>query len=125
MIKMALLFSVISLLFLSVIPTLAQQPEASNGYFVQHFTDQNGLPQNSINDLLFDDDGYLWLGSQVGLICFSGYSFKLFYPDDKPVMESNIVALGKDAGGQIYFRTKDQNLYCYPRNNSHRLSPVN
>jgi len=72
MIKMAFLFSVISILFLSVIPSLGQQPEVSNGYFVQHFTDENGLPQNSINDLLFDDNGYLWLGSQVGLICWNG-----------------------------------------------------
>src|SRR5437868_12841816 len=109
MIRMAFLFSVISVLFLSVVPTLAQQPEVSNGYFVQHFTDENGLPQNSINDLLFDDDGYLWLGSQVGLICFSGYSFSLFYPDDKPVMESNIRALAKSDKGYIYFQTYDQN----------------
>src|SRR5882762_3162384 len=99
MIRKALRFSAISVLFLSVIPTLAQQPDASNGYFVQHFTDENGLPQNSINDLLFDNDGYLWLGSQAGLICFNGFSFKLFYPDDKPAMESNVLALGKDGKG--------------------------
>jgi len=122
---MAFLFSVISVLFLSVIPSLGQQPEVSNGYFVQHFTDENGLPQNSINDLLFDDNGYLWLGSQVGLICWNGYSFKLFYPNDKPIMESNVRLLGKNSNGHIYFQTDDKNLYCYPGNNSHRLNPVN
>jgi len=122
---MAFLFSVISILFLSVIPSLGQQPEVSNGYFVQHFTDENGLPQNSINDLLFDDNGYLWLGSQVGLICWNGYSFKLFYPNDKPIMESNVQLLGKSGNGHIYFQTNDKNLYCYAGNNSHRLDPVN
>ncbi|HEY8972356.1 MAG TPA: ATP-binding protein [Puia sp.] len=119
------MFSVISVLFLSVVPSLGQQPDVSNGYFVQHFTDENGLPQNSINDLLFDDNGYLWLASKAGLICWNGYSFKLFYPNDKPVMESNVQLLGKSSNGHIYFQTDDKSLYCYPGNNSHLLSPVN
>src|SRR6202000_1211191 len=99
MIRKALRFSAISVLFLSVIQTLAQQPDASNGYSVQHFTDENGLPQNSINDMLFDNDGYLWLASQVGLVRLHGNLFKLYYPNDKPIMESNILYLGKDHSG--------------------------
>jgi signal transduction histidine kinase len=111
-------------LLLSAIPSLSQY-ELVNGYAVQHFTDENGLPQNSINDLLFDKDGYLWLASQVGLVRFNGASFKLYYPDDKPVMESNIVYLGKNDKGNIYFQTDDHNLYRYAGNNSQFLSPVN
>src|ERR1700742_3974394 len=110
--------------FFSVIPALTQ-PGSANGYSVQHFTDENGLPQNSINDLLFDRDGYLWLASQVGLVRFNGSSFKLYYPDDKAIMESNIVYLGKDEEGIIYFQTDDHSLYRYPGNNSQFLSPVN
>src|ERR1700750_181178 len=105
--KALLLFTFLSL---SVIPALTQ-PDSSNGYSVQHFTDENGLPQNSINDLLFDNDGYLWLASQVGLVRFNGNSFKLYYPNDKPIMESNIVALGKNEKGMLYFQTDDHNLY--------------
>src|ERR1700744_6719984 len=111
-------------LFLIAPPALCQ-PETVNGYSVQHFTDENGLPQNSINDLLFDKDGYLWLASQVGLVRFNGSSFKLFYPDDKPVMESNIVYLGKNSDGRLYFQANDHNLYCYQGNNSTAASPVN
>ncbi len=110
--------------FFSVTPALTQT-DSVNGYSVQHFTDENGLPQNSINDLLFDKDGYLWLASQVGLVRFNGSSFQLYYPDDKPAMESNIVYLGKNDKGTIYFQTDDHNLYCYPGNNSRYLSPVN
>ena len=58
MIKKAI--SIIAILSLSVTPALTQS-DSSNGYSVQHFTDENGLPQNSINDLLFDNDGYLGL----------------------------------------------------------------
>ncbi|HXB92485.1 MAG TPA: ATP-binding protein [Puia sp.] len=96
-----------------------------NGYVVQHFTDENGLPQNSINDLLFDNDGYLWLASQVGLVRFNGSSFKLYYPDDKPAMESNITFLGKDNKRCIYFQTLDRHLYCYGSKNNRFVSPLN
>ncbi|MBS1659998.1 MAG: hypothetical protein JST68_02995 [Bacteroidetes bacterium] len=111
------------ILSLSVTPALTQS-DSSNGYSVQHFTDENGLPQNSINDLLFDNDGYLWLASQVGLVRFNGSSFKLYYPNDKPVMESNILFLGKNQKGTLYFQTDDHNLYCYPGNNTQFIDPV-
>ncbi|HXB09025.1 MAG TPA: ATP-binding protein [Puia sp.] len=117
------LFAVIVLLFFAT-PVMSQ-PEAASGYSIRHFTDEDGLPQNSINDLLFDRDGYLWLASQVGLVRFNGNSFTLYYPDDKPVMESNVVTLGKDEEGHIYFQTLDHHLYCYSGNNSQFLSPVN
>jgi len=115
--------SIVALLFLLVKPALCQ-PETVNGYSVQHFTDENGLPQNSISDLLFDKDGYLWFASQVGLVRFNGGSFQLYYPDDKPVMESNIVALGKNAKGSLYFQTQDHHLYCYSGSDQ-LLSPIN
>ncbi len=118
--KVFLIFIILSL---SVTPALTQS-DSSNGYSVQHFTDENGLPQNSINDLLFDNDGYLWLASQVGLVRFNGSSFKLYYPDDKPVMESNILYLGKNDKGTLYFQTDDHNLYCYPGSNRQFMLPV-
>src|ERR1700742_1271192 len=97
------------ILSLSITPALPQS-DPYNGYSVQHFNDENGLPQNSINDLLFDKNGFLWLGTQVGLVRFNGNSFQLYYPEDKPAMESNVVSLGKDGNGEICFRTEDHNL---------------
>src|ERR1700761_405920 len=82
---------------LSLLPgkSVIAQSSAFKGYYLAHFTDENGLPQNSINDLLFDDNGFLWLASQVGLIRFDGFSFKLFAPDDKPAMSSNFISLAR------------------------------
>jgi len=114
---------IIVLLSLSATPALTQS-DSPTGYSVQHFTDENGLPQNSINDLLFDNDGYLWLASQVGLVRFNGSSFKLYYPNDKPVMESNVMYLGKNDKGALYFQTDDHNLYHYPGNNRQFMDPV-
>ena len=124
MINKFIRFLIVIILLLSVRPALTQ-PIPVNGYAVQHFTDENGLPQNSINDLLFDKNGYLWLASQVGLVRYDGSSFKLYYPNDKPIMESNIVLLGKDDKGSIYFQTIDHQLYCYAGNNGRLLAPLN
>ena len=123
MINRFIRFSLIILSF-STLPAQAQTDSLS-GYSIQHFTDENGLPQNSINDLLFDKNGFLWLGSQVGLIRFTGSSFKVYYPGDKPMMESNITRLAEDEKGNIFFQTLDQNLYCYSAGKSHQLRPVN
>jgi signal transduction histidine kinase len=87
------------------------QPNYIDGFAVQHFTDENGLPQNSINDLLFDKEGYLWLATQVGLVRFNGQSFATFFPSDKLVMESNVVSLGKSADGTLFLHTLDHYLY--------------
>ncbi len=124
MINKFIRFLIVIILLLSVRPALTQ-PIPVSGYAVQHFTDENGLPQNSINDLLFDKNGYLWLASQVGLVRYDGSSFKLYDPNDKPIMESNITLLGKDDKGSIYFQTIDHQLYCYAGNNGKYLAPLN
>src|ERR1700685_2964925 len=121
MIKRFIIILIPFFLILTATPAFPQ-PELANGYAIHHFTDENGLPQNSINDLLFDKDGYLWLASQAGLVCFYRNSFKLYYPDDEPIMEANIMYLGKNARETIYFQTDDHNLYRYPGNNNQILS---
>jgi signal transduction histidine kinase len=119
-------FIILILFLLTLTATPAfPQPEMAKGYAIQHFTDENGLPQNSINDFLFDKNGFLWLASQVGLVRFNGTSFDLYYPNDKPEMESNIIYLATDEEGAIYFQTDDHNLYRYTGNNSHLVKAVN
>lgn len=118
---------IISIHFLLILTasTAFSQPESVNGYAIQHFTDENGLPQNSINDLLFDKNGNLWLATQVGLVRFNGSSFNRYYPDDKPEMESNIIYLATNDQGGIYFQTDDHSLYRYAGNNSHYVKALN
>lgn len=118
---------IISIHFLLILTASSafSQPELANGYAIQHFTDENGLPQNSINDLLFDKNGNLWLATQVGLVRFNGSAFNLYYPDDKPEMESNIIYLATNDQGEIYFQTDDHSLYRYAGNNSHYVKAVN
>lgn len=44
----------------------------------QIFTTVNGLPDNSINDIQKDQDGYLWIATNKGLSRFDGKNFVTF-----------------------------------------------
>lgn len=50
------------------------QPRYTN---VQHFNSENGLPQNSIKGIRIDRKGYIWLGTEGGLVRYDGKEFKL------------------------------------------------
>ncbi|MGC4104614.1 PAS domain S-box protein [Ferruginibacter sp.] len=51
-----------------------QQP-GSNSYFAQHFGEEEGLPQNSINSILPDRYGFLWIATESGITRFNGNRF--------------------------------------------------
>lgn len=45
------------------------------GHSLLHYTDENGLPQNSVEQLAFDRTGFLWLAMPEGLLRFDGHTF--------------------------------------------------
>ena len=67
------------------------------------WTSDSGLPQNSITTILQTRDGYLWLGTQEGLVRFDGVRFTVF--DTR-----NTAALSDD-WVQTLLETKDGTLW--------------
>jgi ligand-binding sensor domain-containing protein/signal transduction histidine kinase len=47
-------------------------------YQVVQYTDDNGLPQNSIKGIGADSDGFVWLATEDGLVRFDGRNFYTF-----------------------------------------------
>ncbi|SIN67596.1 Signal transduction histidine kinase [Chitinophaga niabensis] len=47
-------------------------------YTITHYTDENGLPQNSVKFIAPDDEGFLWLATENGLVRFEGDRFRNF-----------------------------------------------
>jgi signal transduction histidine kinase len=54
-----------------------QTPIISN-FRYQTFTDQNGLPQNSVKSIAGDNHGFIWLATEGGLARFDGQRFFMF-----------------------------------------------
>jgi signal transduction histidine kinase/ligand-binding sensor domain-containing protein/CheY-like chemotaxis protein len=51
----------------------------------------DGLPQNSIQTLLQTKDGYVWIGTQEGLVRFNGQEFKVFNKANTDAIRHNDV----------------------------------
>lgn len=45
---------------------------------LKHISVEDGLSMEAVSCIIQDRDGYLWIGTQVGLNRFEGSSFKLF-----------------------------------------------
>ena len=47
-------------------------------WFARNWQSDKGLPNNTIFDLTQTFDGYLWLGTSVGLVSFDGSRFQKY-----------------------------------------------
>ena len=67
---------------------------------------ENGLPQNSVQALLQTRDGFLWLGTEAGLVRFDGVGFQVFDHDSKPSLPGDDVrALLETRDGSLWIGT--------------------
>ncbi|MGA2851393.1 MAG: two-component regulator propeller domain-containing protein [Terracidiphilus sp.] len=64
---------------------------------------ENGLPQNTVQALVQSQDGFIWLGTEFGLVRFDGNSFQVFDKNSKPALPGNDV--------RCLLATKDGSLW--------------
>jgi signal transduction histidine kinase/ligand-binding sensor domain-containing protein len=58
-------------------------------YGRQTWVMENGLPQNTVQTLLQTRDGFVWLGTEVGLVRFDGTGFQVFDRTSSPALPGN------------------------------------
>lgn len=86
----------------------AAPPDAALPYVVNRWTTDDGLPQNTVNDILQTPDGYLWLATYGGLVRFDGVVFTPF-PSiaHHGIGSDRAVRLALDTAGQVWVGTED------------------
>jgi ligand-binding sensor domain-containing protein len=77
------------------------------------WTTDNGLPQNSVNDILQTRDGYLWLATHGGLVRFDGVRFVTFDRSTDGIRSQRIKTLHEDRHGVLWAGTEDGMLLQY------------
>lgn len=83
-------------------------------YTHEVWSNDNGLPQNSVLSIAQTHDGYLWLGTQEGLVRFDGVRFALFDKSNTPELPNNYIStLFVDRSGQLWIGTYDGGLITY------------
>lgn len=72
---------------------------------LENYTAKTGLPQNTINDIIQDQQGYLWFATQVGVARFDGYEFQVFNTSDG-LPDDFIECLLVNKEGEIWIGTQ-------------------
>ena len=63
--------------------------EARAQYRFDHFTNRNGLPQNTVSAITQTTDGYLWFATYDGLVRYDGLRFTVFDKGNTPGLLTN------------------------------------
>jgi PAS domain S-box-containing protein len=74
-------------------------------YIREHWTTQTGFPGGAVNGIAQTSDGYLWIGTDRGLIRFDGFNFRPV--SLAPIAAASnvpILQLLTDAGGKLWGR---------------------
>lgn len=105
----------LSLLLLSASAALAAQTlRPAYPEVVRRFSTHDGLPQNSVNAIVQDRDGYLWLGTFGGLARFDGSAFSVYRSlADSGPSSDRILQLLEDARGQLWIGSEDAGVSVY------------
>lgn len=92
---------------------LAVIPEKITQSVHRAWLEQQGLPSNCVNVVRQTEDGFLWLGTQVGLVRFDGTVFRVFDKANTPALKSNLVqTLCEDHSGALWIGTYGGGVVC-------------
>lgn len=89
-----------------------QHVNAFAGYMHEVWQTKEGLPQNSVNCILQSSDGYIWFGTEEGLVRFDGVRFVVFDKRNTSALSVNVITtlfeardsalwIGTDGGGVL------------------------
>jgi len=84
----------------------------------RHLTIEDGLSQSSVNCLLQDRYGFVWLGTQDGLNLYDGHEFKVWKTDATDVLtiaDPYITCLAEDADGNLWVGSESSGFAHFDR----------
>src|SRR5579864_7182974 len=65
------------------------EQSVSGAFGHQAWTNENGLPQNSVHQILQTRDGYLWVATEGGAARFNGTQFTTYNQESNAAFTSN------------------------------------
>lgn len=113
---------IIVILYLFVFLALSES-SAQNYVKLTQFNTEDGLKQNSITQIMQDQQGYLWIGTSEGLNRYDGHRITTLLSPDK-VLESNPIDLvWQDSTGLIWIGAAYEKNYVLDKQHN-QLTPV-
>ncbi|WP_106594946.1 sensor histidine kinase [Dyadobacter jiangsuensis] len=105
-------------LLISLTAVLHTSGQDISDFTAQHYTSDNGLPQNSVMQLRKDKNGFVWMTTQGGLVRFDGTHFATYNLRNIPQLVTNrIIELGHTGDSSIYFKDTSFKVISFDQNN--------
>jgi ligand-binding sensor domain-containing protein len=76
---------------------------------------KNGLPIDAVFTSLQDKEGYMWIGTQAGLVRYDGYTCKVYQFGIDPPLNAGVGSIYEDHAGELWIGTIYKGLYHYIR----------
>ncbi len=90
----------------------------SQEIMMKNYRNEDGLPSNETFHIMQDSKGYIWIGTNMGVSKFDGYSFENF--DSNSGLEGNtILDIYEDYKGRIWFISLNAKLSYYYNDSIH------
>ena len=105
---------VLSALLASASTAFALNPAKQIAQYVHVVWDSDrGLPQNSVTAIVQTPDGYIWVGTQEGLVRFDGVRFTIFDRRQGAIPHNYVTALFAARDGSLWIGTNDGGVTRY------------
>jgi len=86
--------------------------QSSDDFTIKHYTSKNGLPQNSIRSMVLDNNRFLWMTTEGGLVRFDGQYFKVYTHYNEPaIMNDRFATVVKSMDGNCYTYEQAGNVF--------------
>ena len=69
------------------------------------WTQQQGMPQDTVRAITQTSDGFLWIGTDEGVARFDGYEFTTFTKDNSALPSNTITGLAPGPDGSLWIAT--------------------
>ncbi|MFC3094419.1 EAL domain-containing protein [Alteromonas sediminis] len=102
-------------LLLFVFGTLANASPLLNEPRFFQLSTENGLTQDTVNDVLLDSEGFLWVATDAGLNRYDGFHSKHFLGPNNEFADDGIYSLFEDQRGDLWVSTLSSGIYRVSR----------
>lgn len=85
-----------------------------------HIGIKEGLPEQQARSIFQDTEGYIWIGTQNGLVRYDGYNYKIYQLGSAKlnrIVNTSIRSIFEDRGKNLWVGTIDNGWFRYNRNN--------
>jgi ligand-binding sensor domain-containing protein len=88
-----------------------------------NFNSSSGLPSNETYCVVQDKKGYIWFGTDHGVVKYNGYNFRTYTTADG-LTDNTVFRIKEDGEGRLWFMTLSGGI-CYLEGNSFFPHPNN